>query len=218
MTGKAEAGVNPVFGNRQIILFLGIVSGAICLYEGVIEPYILPRIIAKNWGVVEEGKVYRSGQLSSALVEKVLKKYGIGTIIALNCPDNPTADQLAEARAAERLGIERLELPLRGDGSGDIQNYVDGIVALVNARCEGKPVLVHCAAGVMRTGGLIAYYRLLVKKDEREEILQELERYGCHEKRQARLLPYLNRNMQTLAEALHARGVIDEMSDPVPML
>ena len=61
---------------------------------------------------------------------------------------------------------------LEGDGSGDINFYAETIEHIVEAKEAEKPILVHCAAGTMRTGAAVAFYRLLVlEEDDNKRIL-----------------------------------------------
>jgi len=198
----------------QIILIVAVVAGAVWLWEDVLED----RIIPKRWGTVTEGQIYRSGRLSAALVERTLKKHDIAVIVTLcgRSPDNK--DEVAEIAAAERLGIEYLRFPLRGNGTGDIENYAHAVAAVVQAQRAGQPVLVHCAAGAQRTGGVTAFYRLLIEKTPREEVLREMQRYGWRPERNADLVPYINENMDRMTVMLRDMGILDEIPDPLPQL
>lgn len=198
----------------QIILIVAVIAGGIWLWEEVLED----RVIPKRWGSVVEGEIYRSGQLSAALVERTLKKHRIAVIVTLcwESPDNQ--DEAAEIRAADKLGIEYLRFPLSGNGTGDINHYARAVAAVVEAQRAGQPVLVHCAAGAQRTGGVTAYYRLLIEKAPREDVLRELRHYGWRPERNAALVPFINENMGQLAVMLRDMGVIDEIPDPLPHL
>ena len=198
----------------HIILIVAAVAGAIWLWEDVLED----RLIPKKWGTVTEGEIYRSGRLSAALVERTLKKHDIAVIVTLcgHSPDNK--DEVAEIAAAERLGIEYLRFPLRGNGTGDIENYANAVAAVVKAQRAGKSVLVHCAAGAQRTGGVTAFYRLLFEKASPEEVLREMKRYGWRPERNAALVPYINENMEQMTVMLRDMGLLEEIPDPLPQL
>jgi protein-tyrosine phosphatase len=114
------------------------------------------RVIPRSWAAVEEGRVYRSGQLSAALVEDILARHQIKVIVALTEEMPRDKDQQAERKAAEELGIELLRFPLNDDGTGDVRQYIEAVTAIVEAKRQTKPVLVRGAAGVRRTGGVIA--------------------------------------------------------------
>lgn len=207
----------PIFTRsrlRSVCLTILLMGGGIWVWEDVIKY----RVIPKRFGVVQEGQVYRSGRLSAALVRRILVKYNIRLIVDLtgNSPDNH--DQKAEKQAAAELGIERLTFPLRGNGTGDINNYARAIAAIVKAKQERKPVLVHCAAGAQRTGGVIAAYRLLVEQKDPSFIHTELMLFDWDPKNDTDLLTYLNSHMAELAMLLKQMGVIDEIPEPLPVL
>ena len=168
------------------------------------------RIFPKRFGVVVDGQLYRSGQISSTLIKGVLQKYEIGVIVDLtgNLPNDP--DQIAEKRAAAELGIITHKLPLSGNGTGSIDLYAQAIKIIVQAQRDNRPVLVHCAAGAQRTGGVIAAYRLLVEHKKPSSVLKELMEYGWDPQDNGVLIDYLYDNMSQLAKKLLELGVIDE--------
>jgi protein-tyrosine phosphatase len=177
------------------------------------------RVVAKRWGVVDEGAIYRSGQLSRHLVQPVLERYGIRVVIDLTEADPADVDQQAEQRAIAELGLESHRCPLIGDGTGDIRQYAAAVAAIVAARRDRKPVLVHCHAGAQRTGGVIAAYRLLVeRRQSTAEVLAELPRYGWQRGRDDVLVEYLNQHMEELARILVEQHVIDDVPAPLPRL
>ena len=199
--------------SRLVWLAVLLVGGGIWLWEDVIED----RVIPKRFGVVKEGRIYRSGQLSASLIKRTLVKYKIGVIVSLS-GDSDDVDKNAERQAAAELGIERVVFPLGGKGTGDINNYAEAIAAIYEAQEKGKPVLVHCAAGAQRTGGVVATYRLLVEEKAPSFVLAEMKRYGWDPRRNELLLPYINSNMAQLAELLCEMGVINEAPEPLPQL
>lgn len=203
--------------NRRLFLTIGIsvatIGSGIWLWEEVLED----RIIPKRWGTVVPGEIYRSGQLSPTLIQKMLKTHDIELVVHLGVhdPDNPA--HVAEQEAVEALGIERRVFPLRGDGTGDIGNYAQAIWAMVEARRQGRPVLVHCAAGAYRTGGTIASYRMLVEGMAPADAWAEMKQYDWDDDNP--ILPeYLNSHMAELADELVQLGVLTDRPDPLPVL
>lgn len=215
MTVEGDTDRPPRKSRRGLWLAAGLVAligGGIWLWEEVLED----RLIPKRLGTVEAGTIYRSGQLSPALVHRTLDRLDVDVVVSLcaEVPGLPEHD--AERQAADDLGIERLIFPLEGDGTGDIASYARAIAAMHEAAQSGRTVLVHCAAGSYRTGGVVAAYRLLVQGESPEAAREEMLEYGWDG---SAILPeYLNAHMRELAERLVRLGVIDEVPEPLPKL
>ena len=188
---------------------------AIWAWFGIIRYNIIP----KRFGVVEQGRIYRSGQISAPLIKKILTKYNIRVIIDLTSHDPNNHDKQAEKQAAAGLNIKVLKFPMSGNGTGDVNDYVSAVAAIANAEKQNLPVLVHCAAGAARTGGVIATYRLLVQKADPNIVVNEMGKYGypIHDNKRS-LLPFLNNNMAEFAIRLKQAGVIQEIPDPLPQI
>jgi len=182
------------------------------------EAYGEPRWQTKRWGAVEPGLVYRSGRLPLARAQAVLARHGIRVLIDLTEPGADNRFQPAEQAAAEALGIDYHNFPLCGDGTGDLNHYAEALAVLHEARRAGQPVLVHCAAGAQRTGGVVAVYRLLMEGRDPESVRAEMRRYGWKPGKDRVLLDYLNTHMQTLAGLLRDRGVLERVPAPLPVL
>lgn len=210
--------LNGRFYYRRLIVSglaaLVVIAGALTGWELVLKD----RLATKHWGVVEQGLIYRSGRLPLDRAQATLANHHIRVLIDLteNKPGNRF--QLKERAAAKALGIEYHNFPLIGDGTGDIRSYAQAIAVMHQARHEGKPVLVHCAAGAQRTGGVVAAYRVLVERKSPDEVRAELKHYGWKPGKDQVLLNYLNRNMAKLAELLHDLQVIDTIPNPLPVL
>ncbi|MBI2441271.1 MAG: dual specificity protein phosphatase family protein [Lentisphaerae bacterium] len=199
---------------KALLVILALIAGAGALWELALKD----RLIARRWGVVESGLIYRSGRLPSSRIAAVLANQRIAVLIDLteNLPANQL--QLQERVAAANLGIAYYNFPLRGDGTGDIAHYAQAIQVLHRARRAGQPVLIHCAAGAQRTGGVVAAYRVLVERRPHAEARAELQRYGWQPGKDQVLLDYLNANMAELAARLQTLQVIETVPNPLPRL
>ncbi len=202
---------------RKIVAGILIVGAAIWVWDELIKY----RVIAKRWGEVVPGQIYRSGQISQWMVKKSLKNHDIQVVIDLTGAypgwvDQP--DQQAEKKAIEKLDIAHYRYPLGGDGTGDIRMYAEAIATLARCERDGKPVLIHCAAGAQRAGGVVATYRMLVRKESPQVAYSEMRRYGWKPEKSQILVDYVNENMPELARLLVARGVLAEIPNPLPVL
>ncbi|MCE5280132.1 MAG: dual specificity protein phosphatase family protein [Planctomycetaceae bacterium] len=220
LTFRAFAKAVPVW------LWLPVALGALVAggYYGIwqpIEHHYLPR----NWGVVEEGWIYRSGEMPSGLIRDALAENKIKVLITLVAQDPQDPEQIALERAVKELAIDLKRFPMQGDGtpgeadqSQGIAKYADAVAAIAQARREGKPVLVQCGAGTHRTGGIVATYRMLVQRMPASYAYAELCDYGWNPAKHGDLLKFLNPAMGAIAAKLVELGVIPEVPKPLPVL
>ncbi len=83
-----------------------------------------PNLFPKNFGEVDPGKVYRSGQLTPEAFRRVVEEHQIKTIIDLGSgKDDPAVEKL-NASVATSLGVKRCVGALEGDGTGNPNWYV----------------------------------------------------------------------------------------------
>ncbi len=152
------------FRRRGRRRFVGVVVAAIAAVLGAVfyAEAVRPNLNPKNFGVVDEGRVYRSGQLTPAAFDRVVKEHHIRTVIDLGSAlnDDGTADdeqrERLNQRSAEAVGVARHRLSLLGDGTGDPNEYVRALRIMNDPAAQ--PVLVHCGAGSERTGAACILY------------------------------------------------------------
>ncbi|QOV87534.1 protein-tyrosine phosphatase family protein [Humisphaera borealis] len=194
-----------------VAVALSIVGWYVVRYH-VWDEYLFPR----NFKTVEEGKIYRSGQISSHLIRKTLEQHQIKVIVFMSRDDRRIPDVDAECKVSAELGIERHNFSLGGDGLGNPASYADALAVLTASEKVGKAALVHCNAGTQRTGGVVALYRTLIQGRTGEEAYIELTRAGHDPDDNPGLIPFLNQNMKQIAEMLVDRGVIERIPNPLP--
>lgn len=127
----------------------------------------------RNFGIVEEGKLYRGAQPSAGEIENLYRR-GVKTIVKVN-----RKDLEAERSAASKLGIRLIEVPLDARTAGtssacrEVQRAYDAIADPLN-----WPVYVHCDHGRDRTGFLAGLYRERVQGWTFDQVSEELSHYG----------------------------------------
>jgi hypothetical protein len=159
--------------------------------------------VPRRWGVVAEGRIYRSGLLDERLVERTLRSHGIATIVDLSGETVKDPDLAVEPGG------------LAGDGTGDEAAYVVAVEEMVRAP-QGKPVLVHCVGGSERTGAAVAFYRLLFDGWSGPRAYEEYLDYRRHPPPDDRLVRFVNDHMGSLAARLVADGVLASVPSPLP--
>ena len=162
------------------------------------------QINLRNFRVVEDGVLCRSGQLSPTAFERVVREHGIKLVITLRTrrdDDMPYPDEFEE-RICNARGIrhERI-VPLvwSPDEKGEIpaEHNVARFLDLMRDR-RNYPVLVHCFAGIHRTGTMCAIYRMEFDRWSADRALAEMQTCGFEPNKDAgtRALDSYLRNYQ----------------------
>ena len=198
----------------RVVLSMLLLGGGIYLFDEYIKWDLFP----KRWGVVEEASIFRSGQLSPRQIQKQLQKHDIDVVVSLMSPLPGDSAYEAEKKVSKAYNIDRYEYPLLGNGTGDITQYAAAITKIHESVQADKTVLVHCAAGTQRTGGVVASYRILVQGKPVNQAVNEMKRYGWRSKKNPDLLPYINEHMSELTSLLVENGVLDRPPDTLPIL
>ncbi len=157
--------------------------------------YVFPR----RFAVVEPGRLYRSGYCEPGPLTRVIREHRIKTILTLlgSEPDSP--EQQKEEAVARREGVELLRIPMPGDGRGEFAALDAAADAMADP--ARQPMLVHCYAGVNRTGAAFVAYRLKYQGWTFEQAIAEAEKYGYS----PRSTPQLREHLRAYAEYLSAQ-------------
>jgi protein-tyrosine phosphatase len=188
-----------------IAVAIAIIGGGIAAWFGGVRNQFLP----KDFGVVEPGRIYRSGQISRRVLPQTLERYHIAVVVDLSSPNEPNGDAVAERQIDPAAGATHLYFPLAGNGLGKPQRYVDAITAITRCNRQGGAALVHCQAGSERTGGVIAVYRILVEGRPEAEAFAEMEKYGFSPRRNPNLIPFLEKHMDEWRRELVSEKVAE---------
>jgi len=161
-----------------VVLVLLMVAAAPFGYRAVVSTSY------RNLRVVDDGVLYRSGQMSRAGFERVCRERGIGTVVKLReaNDDKDVAQDTAQQQYCEGHGIAFLRFPQADwspaggviPGDANVRRFVD----LMADPAVAKPVLVHCFAGIHRTGPLVAAYRMEFNGWANEDAVAEMTSMG----------------------------------------
>lgn len=191
---------------RVALVAAAVVAGAGLLWAEGVWPHIAP----KNFGVAHvEGqrRVYRSGELTVAATAKVVRKYGIRTIVDLGTHEPDSPEERIAQKTAEALGLTRYRFDLEGDGTGDPNDYVAALRILTDPAAQ--PVLVHCGAGAERTGCAIALYRQLEQGWDEDLAYSETKKYRHSSERNPRLRHVMDFYGDAIIEAVVEGGEVE---------
>lgn len=142
---------------------------------------------SKRLRVVVPGRFYRSGQMTVEGFEEAIKQLKIRTVI--NVQDdypNPTiighhvADE-KEAALCERLGVRYIalapDLLPRTTPGGPRPRVINQFLGIMD-REDIYPALIHCKAGLHRTGVLCAVWRMEYQGWSSGAAFRELKAHG----------------------------------------
>lgn len=160
---------------RRSVLMLGVTLLAVGAIGSAVAYHKLYRW--KRFEVVEPGVLLRSGSLKGWQLEEAIRRYGIKTVFSFTFTRNDE-----EQWICDRAGVKRYFHYLPGDGVGTDDPYLRFLQ--VAAEPQNHPILVHCSAGVQRTGGAVALYRLFFQRWRFEDAIQEMIDKGNEGKRE----------------------------------
>jgi protein tyrosine phosphatase (PTP) superfamily phosphohydrolase (DUF442 family) len=121
--------------------------------------------------VVTDGRVYRSGQLTADGFRAAHAKYGFKTVINLQAEEHAIDPKLPvnsmskatelESTVMADLGVKYIQIDggaLDDDGANGRPSGIDDFLAICDDE-DNYPILLHCKAGLHRTGWLTSVYR-----------------------------------------------------------
>lgn len=144
---------------------LCLVFAAGCGEEEPNEPIIL------NFHTLDEGKAYRSPQLSGEALNWVIDRYGIKTVVNLR-GHNPDKEWYQEEAAVCRdRNVALVDLSLSSQSLPEPRLLRSIVETLETAE---RPMLIHCQSGSDRSGMVSALYRIEVLGQDNEAAMREL--------------------------------------------
>ncbi|MGE4607913.1 MAG: sulfur transferase domain-containing protein [Myxococcota bacterium] len=137
----------------------------------------LAPILGQNFHPVVDGKIYRSAQLDAEDLESRAAEFGLASVVAVR-PARPNKEwYTAEQSGTKKLGLSLVNVGLNADRMPSRQLLKALVGALDSAP---RPMLLHCRAGVERSG-LAAAVALLLDGESVESARGQFSlRYGFH--------------------------------------
>jgi tyrosine-protein phosphatase SIW14 len=122
-----------------------------------------------NLGVVSEGKIYRSAQMTELWsLRDIVFGRAIGSVLNLR--------EQSEQVEVESWGMKYFQLRL--NVLSDVTPDDFDLIVQVLSNPENQPILVHCQSGADRTGVACAAYRMAIDGWSLDEAWEELQCYG----------------------------------------
>ena len=136
----------------------------------------------RNFRVVQDGKLYRSGQMSIPALQRTIEEYGIKTVISFDSLKRERPLDAEEEKFCFTHGIRHVRIKPRewlADEEGKIpaKEPVDQFLKVLDDP-NAYPVLVHCFAGMHRTGAYCAIYRMEYQRWNNADAMAELKALG----------------------------------------
>src|SRR5579871_2765463 len=140
----------------------------------------------RNLRVVREGVLLRSAMMSPDGLKRVIHDYGIRTVVTLRDSHDPGSTPPDEAEEKYCVGqeINYLRLPplawedrTNPKGPAPVEANVRKFLEVMRDE-KNYPVLVHCFAGVHRTGAFTAIYRMEFEHWTNAEAMAEMRACG----------------------------------------
>lgn len=138
----------------------------------------------RNFRVVEDGVLYRSGQLTPAGLERVIRDQGVRTVVTFRTSrvaGKPPPDTWEEELCAAR-GVKHVRIVPRlwgADEQGEVpaEQSVKEFLAVMDDKAN-YPVLIHCFAGIHRTGTMCAVFRMEYHRWPADRAVEEMRLCG----------------------------------------
>jgi len=187
---------------RRVIMWLVVVGLVAVIGIGI--KFGRHHVFPKRFAVVEPGQLYRSGYLEKWPLERVVREHKLKTVLALMNDQPDKKRQQKEEETLRREGVNLIRIGMAGDGCADFE-LLERAAAMIDDPAN-RPLLVHCAAGVHRTGASYAVWRMKYCAWSYEKAIAEVERHGYNPRTKPRLSEHLRNYYETRIRPLSAPG------------
>ncbi|HQR07270.1 MAG TPA: tyrosine-protein phosphatase [Gemmatales bacterium] len=141
--------------------------------------------------VVKPGVLYRSGQLTPKSLARVIYENNIGTVVNLRSPDAHKTDKSDswEEELCFKSFVRFVSIPFRPAehpknlSMAESHEIIEGaaerfLEILSDPVSYPQPILVHCLAGVHRTGLMVALFRMEKDGWSKDQAIEEMQQRG----------------------------------------
>lgn len=132
-----------------------------------------------HFKTVEPGVLYRGGQQETYNLALLTGRYGFKTIVSLREPEERGSFPdwyEPEREFCKERGIRFYNIPLHGKEPPSPEQVRQWLAIMQDER--NHPVFVHCAEGVVRTGALVALYRIALQHKDNRAAWEGLPHFG----------------------------------------
>lgn len=204
----------------KIVKITLIAAFAIGLF--VVWPYTYFRYVyeeKKRFREVIPGQVYRSGQMTAEGFREVVERHHIRTIINVqdDVPDPDvrlsfwSKETIKESDLCKELGVEYRnvapDLVSRFSVPDRHPEAIDQLLEILD-RQESYPVLIHCKAGLHRTGCLVAVYRMEYQGWSNGAAYREMKAHGFGDSACTAANDYVNQYVLTYRPRNAEQGLV----------
>jgi protein tyrosine/serine phosphatase len=161
---------------RLAVRWLRHVGAITCTVAALVGGCVGYMRLSGNFHVVQDGVIYRSGQLSGAQFADHIKQSRIKTILNLRGSNSGRQWYDEEITASAAADVKHVDYPISASRELTDQQLreITSLLAVLP-----KPILIHCEAGADRSGLVSALYQLLINKQTPKEASSQLSlRYG----------------------------------------
>ena len=164
---------------KRLLKWSGLLLLTVALAVG---GYVLYLLATDNFHVVVAGQVYRSGQMNSGALARVIHERGIKSVLNLRGGGGADGWYRDETNTTHQLGVEHYDFALSA-GREVSDEEIETIMATI--RHTPKPLLIHCNGGADRTALISAIYLYTIEGRTAAESNRALNPFYGH-------IPYLH--------------------------